>query len=97
MNCGPLSEIILLGSPNHLKTSLINRFAVCSAVAVLLQGMRITPFESPWLTMTKIESKPSDNGRSMIKSIVICWKGQCAWDLMGIRGATVGCVFGFIC
>ena len=71
-NCGPLSEIILSGSPNHLKTSLINRFTVCNAVIVLLQGIRITPFESPWSTMTKIESNPSDNSRSIIKSIVIC-------------------------
>ena len=71
-NCGPLSEIILSGSPNRLKTSLINRFAVCNAVTVLLQGIRITPCESPWSTTTKIESKLLDSGRSVMKSIVIC-------------------------
>ena len=40
-----------------------------SDVSVLLQGIKITPFESPWSTMTRIESCTSAGGRSVIKSI----------------------------
>ena len=61
--------MILSGSPNRLyKFSNSNR-AVSSDVRVLLQGTKITPFERPWSTMTKIESYPSAGGRSMIKSM----------------------------
>ena len=34
-----------------------------------LHGIRITPFVSPWYTTTNIESNPSYNGRSVIRSI----------------------------
>ena len=43
--------------------------AVSSDVSVLLQGIKITPFKSPWSTMTRIESCPSTGGRSVIRSI----------------------------
>jgi len=69
VNCGPLSEIILSGSPNHLYRFSSKNLPVSSAVIVLLHGMRITPFVSAWSTMTKIESKPSAGGRLVIKSI----------------------------
>ena len=42
---------------------------VSSDVSVLLQGIKITPFESPWSTTTRIKSCPSAGGRSVIKSI----------------------------
>ena len=48
---------------------LIPSSAVSSEVSVLLQGIKITPFESPWSTMTRIELCPSASGRSVIKSI----------------------------
>ena len=61
--------MILSESLNHLyKFSNSNR-AVSSDVRVLLQGTKITPFERPWSTTTKIESYPSAGGRSVIKSI----------------------------
>ena len=69
VNCGPLSEIILSGNPNHLYRFSSKNLPVSSAVIVLLHGIRITPFVSAWSTMTKIESKPSAGGRSVIKSI----------------------------
>ena len=47
-----------------------------SEVIVLLQGSKITPFESPWSTMTKIESKLSAVGRSVIKFIEQVAKDQ---------------------
>ena len=68
-NWGPLSEIILSGSPKRLYRFSNNNLAVCSEVIVLLHGTRIIPFESPWSTTTRIESYPSACGRSVIKSI----------------------------
>jgi len=67
------------------------------ASIVLLQGMKITPLVSPWSTTTKIESNPSDSGRSVMKSIVICSKGLVEVDPIGMSPGVVGCVFGFIC
>ena len=69
MNWGPLSEMILFGSSNRLYKCSSKSRPVSSEVNVLLQAMRITPFERPWSTMTKRELKPSANGRSVIKSI----------------------------
>ena len=68
-NCGPLSEIILSGSPNSLYRFSSKNLPVSSAVIVLLHGMRITPFVSAWSTTNKIESKLSAGGRLVIKSI----------------------------
>ena len=67
-NCGPLSEIILSGNLNCLYRFSSKYLPVSSAVIVLLHGIRITPFVSAWPTMTKIESKPSAGGKSVIRS-----------------------------
>ena len=61
--------MILSGSPNLLYKFLNKSWAIPSAVIILLHGMRITPFVSPWSTTTNIESNPSDKGRSIIRSI----------------------------
>ena len=68
-NCGPRSKIILSGSPNLLYKFSSRSFAVPSAVIFLLQGIRITPLLRPWSTTTKIESKVSIVGKSVMKSI----------------------------
>ena len=68
-SCGPQSEMILSGSLNRLYKFSRSSRAVSSEVSVLLQGSKITPFERPWSTMTKIESYLSAGGRSVIKSI----------------------------
>ena len=44
-------------------------------VIILLQGDKIIPFERPWSTMTRIESYPSVNERSVIKSMEQLAKG----------------------
>jgi hypothetical protein len=49
---------------------------VSSEVSVLLQGIKITPFESPWSTTTRIESYPSAGGRLVIRSIEQLAKGR---------------------
>ena len=69
VNCGPRSEMILSGKPNLLYRFSSNNLAVPSAVIVLSHGMRITPLVRPWSTTTRIESKPSTGGKSVIRSI----------------------------
>ena len=68
-NCGPRSEIILLGSPNLLYKFLSRNLEIPFTVIVLLQRIRITPLLKPWSTTTKIELKLLIDGRSVIKSI----------------------------
>ena len=68
-NWGPRSEMILSGNPNLLYKFLNKSWAIPSVVIILSHGIRITPFVRPWSTTTNIESNPSDNGRSIIKSI----------------------------
>ena len=66
-NLGSLSEIILLGNPNLLKRLSHRSMVAPSQVNVLAQGHKITPFERPWSTMTRIELYPSTGGRSVIR------------------------------
>ena len=68
-NCGPQSEMILSGSPNRLYKFSRSKRAVSLEVSILLQGSKITPFERPWSTTTKMESYPSARGRSVMRSI----------------------------
>src|SRR5271155_5728120 len=75
-NWGPRSKIILSGSPNRLYRLSSSNCAAPSAVSVFVQGIKITPFERPWSTTTKIESKPAARGRSVIRSIEQFAKGQ---------------------
>jgi hypothetical protein len=52
----------------------------------LWQGEMITPFVSPWSTMTMMESKPDERGRSVIRSMETCWKGRVIEEARGVRG-----------
>ena len=61
--------MILSGSPYHLYKLSSRSWAAPSVVRVFVQGDKITPFERPWSTMTKIESKPSTGGMSVMRSI----------------------------
>ena len=55
---------------------------------VLRQGIKRVAFEQPWSTMEKIESKPSDRGRSVIRSIDTYWNGPCSTCVSNLcRGA----------
>ena len=54
VNCVSQSEIMLSGSPNCLWWSKIS--PAPSSVRVFEQGVRITPFVSPWSTMDKVAS-----------------------------------------
>ncbi len=92
-NCGPQSEMILLGNPNRLKTWFRIIVAVASAVAPSFeQGTKIIPFIRPWSTMEKIESSPRTGGRSVIKSIEIWAKGRIdVGPGIGINASFDGC------
>lgn len=48
------------------------RVVMPSAVIVFFIGQKITPLISPWLTMTKRESKPLEGRRSVIRLQEIC-------------------------
>ena len=70
VNCGPQSERILSGSPNHLKTlSRIIVAVVLEVAPIFEQGMRIIPFIRLWSTTERIESRPQMGGKSVIKSM----------------------------
>ena len=58
---------------------------------VFEQGMRITPFVRPWLTMTINESCPFEGGRSVTRSTDSCLKGRVEDKGMG---ASVGSLQG---
>ena len=40
--------------------------------------------------MTSKELKLEEEGRPVIRSQETCWKGQEAWDLIGVSGGIVG-------
>jgi hypothetical protein len=55
---------------------------------VLRQGINFVAFEHPWSTIEKIESKPLDRGRSVIKSMDTYWNGPCSTCMSNLcRGA----------
>src|SRR5919202_3829460 len=68
MNCGPLSETMLSGSPCSLATFNIYGFANSSALVVSLHAMKCRIFES--LSTTTITALyPFDSGNPVMKSI----------------------------
>jgi hypothetical protein len=69
-HCGPQSDSILSGNPNHLYKFSCNKSPIPSIVTVLVVGQRITPFERLWSTTTKIELLSSAGGKSVIKSML---------------------------
>ena len=73
------------------------RVATSSVVMVFLVGQRITPLVRLWSTTTSKESKPEEEGRSVIRLQKTCWKGQDMRDLIGVSGGIVGCVFDLFC
>ena len=75
-NWGPRSERISSGSPNRLYKLSKSSCAAPSAVKVFEQGVKITPFERPRSTTTRIESNPFTVGKSVIKSMEQLAKGR---------------------
>ena len=55
------------------------------AEAVFVVGEKITPFVSPWSTMTNMKSNPEEGGRSVMRSQETCWNGRVAVEGRGRR------------
>src|SRR6266511_3167100 len=53
---------------------MYNRDVSSAVRPVSEQGVKITPLLRSWSTTTIIESKPSEGGRSVMKSILTCCK-----------------------
>src|SRR5277367_2366718 len=68
-NRGSLSDKISSGSPNLLNKLSRSNVATPSQAKVLEQGHKITPFDRPRSTTTRIESYPFTGGKSVIRSI----------------------------
>ena len=64
---------------------------------VLEQGVKITPFISPWSTMTTIESWPLEEGRSVMRLTESCLKGRVVEEEMGESGGMVRWVLTLFC
>ena len=77
--------MILSGNPIHVNMFLIRRSAILFVSAVFIVGDSIIPFVSPWFTTDKIESKPYDLGKSVIRSMEIWAKGH------RLFGPGIGC------
>ena len=71
MNQGLQSEMTLSGIPNLWKRLSIRSVAISSKVTLFVVSISIIPFVRPWSTMNKIESKPLDLGKSVMRSIAI--------------------------
>ena len=71
MNQGLQSEMTLSGIPNLRKRLFIRSVAIPSKVTPFVIGISIIPFVRPWSTTDKIESKPFDLGKLVMRSIVI--------------------------
>ena len=74
------------GKLKHLNTWWRKSLATPMASMVFEQGMRITPFIRPWLTMTINESCPFDGGRSVMRSTENCLKGRGEDEGIGVSG-----------
>jgi hypothetical protein len=77
-NRGSRSEMMRRGSPKKGRMCFMYKHADSVPSIVLRQGMNRVAFEQPWSTIEKIESKPSDRGRSVIRSIDTYWNGPCS-------------------
>ena len=71
MNRGSQSEMTLSGIPNLQKRLSIRSVVIPSEVTSFVIGINIIPFVRPWSTTDKIESKPFDLGKLVMRFIVI--------------------------
>jgi hypothetical protein len=73
-NCGPLSDIIVFGSPCNLTTSLTNISASPRASIIVWHGTKCLIFDSR-STTTQMASYPSHSGSPVTQSIDISSHG----------------------
>jgi hypothetical protein len=58
VNRGSLSEITLVGNPNHRYTCSMYNWATSSPVMLVRQGMKTAALVHPWSTMVRMASLP---------------------------------------
>ena len=71
INRGSQSEMTLSGIPNLQKRLFIRSVAISSEITPFVVSINIIPFVRLWSTTDKIESKPFNLGKSVIRSIAI--------------------------
>ena len=71
INRGSWSEMTLSGIPNLWKRLFIRSVAIPSEITPFVVSISIIPFVRLWSTTDKIESKPFDLGKLVMKSIAI--------------------------
>ena len=89
VNWGPLSEIMVSWSPNHLKMFQKKSFPTSAALIVFEQGIMITPFVRPWSTTTMMESILPTKGRLVTKSTESCLNSSVEVDETRFNGGQV--------
>ena len=90
MKQGSWSDMIHSGTPNQGTRCFRYSLAMPGLSMVLRHRINFAALEHPWSTMVKIESKPSDLGRSVIRSIDINWKGPFSTTVSkGCKGAFI--------
>ncbi len=75
VNRGSQSDMICLGTLNHGTRCLRYSWATPGPSIILLQGMNLAALEHPWSTIVSMLSKPSDLGRSVMRSMDMYWNG----------------------
>src|SRR6202789_2253230 len=73
---GSLSEITLVGSPNHRYTCSRYSCATPSPVMVVEQGRNTAALEHPWSMIVRMASLPSLLGSWVIRSMATVLKGS---------------------
>ena len=73
-----------------MKTFWKKSLPTSAASMVFEQGMMITPFIRPWLTMTMMESMFPTQGRLVTRSTDSCLNGKVVVDGTGFNGGQVG-------
>ena len=96
VNWGSRSEMICFGSLNQGMRCFRYSRVTPVPLIVLLHGMNLAALEHPWSTIMRMESKPCDLGRSIIRSIDTYWKGPSSTGVSKCcRGALDRCTLVF--
>ncbi len=74
-NQGSQPDMMCLGTLNHGTRCLRYSWATPGPSIVLLQGINLAALEHPWSMIISMLSKPSDLGKSVIRTINMYWNG----------------------
>ena len=94
-NCGPLSEIMLSGSPCNFQTLSLNSHVNPSALVLSVVGIKCPIFVN-LSTTTKMASYPCTKGNFVMKSVLMCDQAFSGIKF-GINFSAGGCVQFLFC